>query len=341
MTPHVRTRAPGKLFLLGEYAVLDGCPAVVAAIDRYVEVRLQLTGPQRSVVIEAPQLEAVVTFAPADPPVHHPLRFALAAYRGALARLPEIAGQGMQIQVASQLTTAVDASSGLGSSAAVVVATAAALYAAADRDLTDPSIRADLLSTGLEAHRLAQGGSGSGGDVAASVYGGIVRFESYSGRPVDVQPLHYPQSLILLAGWTGEPASTPNLIAAYRAAVQHAPALRAGFIDASRAAVTHFLDALAQGAGCADALNENGSALERFDDELSLGVMTPRLRELVRIARTAGAGAKPSGAGGGDCGIALTQSPGAAEHIRAAWTHAGITPLHLRIDQQGVTNVRC
>ena len=35
-------RAPGKLFLLGEYAVLDGCPAVVAAVDRYVTVGLRL-----------------------------------------------------------------------------------------------------------------------------------------------------------------------------------------------------------------------------------------------------------------------------------------------------------
>ena len=30
-------RAPGKLVALGEYAVLDGAPAVVLAVDRYVE----------------------------------------------------------------------------------------------------------------------------------------------------------------------------------------------------------------------------------------------------------------------------------------------------------------
>ena len=33
-------RAPGKVVALGEYAVLDGAPAVVLAIDRYVEAAI-------------------------------------------------------------------------------------------------------------------------------------------------------------------------------------------------------------------------------------------------------------------------------------------------------------
>ena len=33
-------RAPGKVVALGEYAVLDGAPAVVLALDRYVEAAI-------------------------------------------------------------------------------------------------------------------------------------------------------------------------------------------------------------------------------------------------------------------------------------------------------------
>ncbi|HUQ50718.1 MAG TPA: hypothetical protein VM692_00765, partial [Gammaproteobacteria bacterium] len=33
-------RAPGKVVALGEYAVLDGAPAVVLAVDRFVEVTI-------------------------------------------------------------------------------------------------------------------------------------------------------------------------------------------------------------------------------------------------------------------------------------------------------------
>ena len=38
-------RAPGKLVALGEYAVLDGAPAVVLALDRYVEATI---APERA-----------------------------------------------------------------------------------------------------------------------------------------------------------------------------------------------------------------------------------------------------------------------------------------------------
>ncbi len=35
--------APGKLILTGEYAVLDGAPAVVVAMDRRVVARYRMT----------------------------------------------------------------------------------------------------------------------------------------------------------------------------------------------------------------------------------------------------------------------------------------------------------
>jgi hypothetical protein len=37
----VQASAPGKLLLIGEYAVLDGAPALVMAVDRRVKVRLR------------------------------------------------------------------------------------------------------------------------------------------------------------------------------------------------------------------------------------------------------------------------------------------------------------
>jgi phosphomevalonate kinase len=56
----------------------------------------------------------------------------------------------------------------------------------------------------------------------------------------------------------------------------------------------------------------------------------------VAAARRAGAVAKPSGAGGGDCGIALAESAAQAAAVRAAWEAEGIVPLALAIAPEGV-----
>src|SRR6185295_6471595 len=56
-------RAPGKLFLLGEYAVLDGAPAIVAAVDRFIEVRLT-PRTVRTVRITAPGVGEALDFDP-------------------------------------------------------------------------------------------------------------------------------------------------------------------------------------------------------------------------------------------------------------------------------------
>ena len=50
-------RAPGKLFVTGEYAVLEGAPALVAAVDRYARVSV-LPGNGPGVVVESHALKS-------------------------------------------------------------------------------------------------------------------------------------------------------------------------------------------------------------------------------------------------------------------------------------------
>ena len=74
----------------------------------------------------------------------------------------------------------------------------------------------------------------------------------------------------------------------------------------------------------------------RLGNELDLPLVTPALATLVRAAQRVGAAAKPSGAGGGDCSIALATSAAQAAAVRAAWQDAGILPLPVTIAAQGV-----
>jgi mevalonate kinase len=214
--------------------VLDGCPAVVAAVGGHVEVRLQIAGAPGTVRIQAPPHAPVTTFSPGEPlPLCGPLRFALSAVRTTMPfRRP-----GIRIDIASRLSGPDGTTLGLGSSAAVTVAVVAAMSAAAGGDDTSPMWRKSVLTLALGAHRAVQNGLGSGADVAASVYGGVIRFVRENGSLPTVTPLTFPSDTILLAGWTGEPASTQGLVTHYRAAAARVPAVQHAFAKTSRTGV--------------------------------------------------------------------------------------------------------
>jgi phosphomevalonate kinase len=333
MNETVVARAPGKLFVLGEYAVLDGCPAIVAAIDRHVEVAVQRTPRATRVRVCAPAC-AAADFPTLHPPViEGPLRFVVAGFAAALSQCREIGQQGWSLTITGTMVGPDGAKIGLGSSAAVTTATIAALLAAARKDVS----RDDLFAAALAAHRKAQEDVGSGADVAASVYGGLVLFQPRERSLPAVTPLTLPSHTKLLVAWTGESASTPGLVKHYLAARNGAAPARAAFLYASRTYVAAFVSALRQGRLSHVAIDGNGAALARLGERLGLPVVTPRLARLVAIARSHGAAAKISGAGSGDCGIALTRNATAAEEIRSAWRAAGLVPLDVALDPTGVT----
>ena len=155
--------APGKLFVIGEYAVLEGGDAIVAAVNRGVTCRIHpgdaVETPGNDTRFVAPALAAV------DAP----------------ARLYEFKAWN-PLNFPHKV--------GLGSSAAAcVAAVGAGKLARGER----PS--ADDLNTALRIHRSVQG-SGSGRDVMASFHGGLSRF-SDSGRaelaPLEISIIHSGQ----------------------------------------------------------------------------------------------------------------------------------------------------
>ncbi len=179
MTPRVYT-APGKLVLLGEYAVLEGARAMVAAVSR----------------------RASATTNPAAPPPTAVVAAALALAEG--HRYPRL-GDGVTIDTRAFQAGGVKL--GLGSSA-VAALLAMALATERDDEVT--------LELAIEAHRRAAGGEGSGVDVAASFHGGVI---ATARQPALVTPLPSRcRGLHLSILATGESASTPALIAACRAA---------------------------------------------------------------------------------------------------------------------------
>jgi phosphomevalonate kinase len=332
----IAATAPGKLFLTGEWAVLRGAPALVMAVDRVVRVEIDGDAGDGEVAIES--LAEGRTWRSGDARSSSD-RDAVArggdaggasfpagdagAVVAVLRRLGALRGR---IVVDSRPFLVGERKLGLGRSAATIAAAVTARRALAGRSLE----RAAVLDDALAANAAFQDGHGSGADVAAAVHGGIVVAEPRAGG-LAVTRHELPDGIQVIAGWTGEPAPTTPLVASF--ATMPSPPVLADLSACARDAVAAVTE-LDRGRLC-DAVARSAELLARFADETGLPIITPALRRLVETARRAGAAAKPSGAGGGDCGIALAPSPRVAAAVKAAWRDAGILPLDVAIAREG------
>jgi phosphomevalonate kinase len=346
--------APGKLVLLGEYAVLHGAPAVVMAVDRRARVELVPSGGERWSVKAPPLARDELPFSvAADGRVHWHGTTGVGPQRLELVdRLIESMAAAGLIDAAAATPAAVTLDTralfedgagggtklGLGSSAAatVALASALALWCGRDQLLAD---RLRWLETLLALHRGLQGGRGSGVDLAASLLGGLVSYRlGEEGTIAAADQLAMPEGLHLVVLWTGRAADTGSMLRQLDArvaegdrAVETALARLAELSEAGSEAfrpgrVSSLLE-------IADAFCEAMDALGRA---AGLPLISAEHEALRSLARRHGASYKPSGAGGGDLGIALAAEAHAIDATAAAAVEAGfrIVPLHL--DRRGL-----
>ncbi len=274
--------ACGKVLLLGEHAVVYGEPALAAGLS--VGVTANATpGPAR---LSAPAWSVDVTAADGS-------RVG-AAFAALLEALPVPAATVI-------LDAAVPAGAGLGSSAAMAIATARALAELAGSPLDDDV----LFEAGMASERVFHG-TPSGLDHAVAMHGGLTRFvrAKNGGRP-DRTAVALPSALHLVVAQAAPGADTGAMVAgvaerrvADPVVARSIPAIG----DLTRAAMA----AAERGdiAALADAMNHNHVLLQR------IGVSTAALDDAVQRARDAGAlAAKLTGAGGGGCIVALLDGP--------------------------------
>jgi phosphomevalonate kinase len=80
-----------------------------------------------------------------------------------------------------------------------------------------------------------------------------------------------------------------------------------------------------------DVLRSVRRLLQRLGEASGTVIETETLRVLCESAETVGAAAKPSGAGGGDCGIVLAPDHADSHAITDVWNRHEIRPLDLQV----------
>lgn len=307
--------APGKLMLSGEYAVLAGAPAVIAAVDRRAFARTGGgSGPDSSP-------------APAE---------ASEAYREAHRAL------GLTV---SELSPRVDVSQlrtngfklGLGSSAAAAAAAAALAFAECGQDIDDLAVRRDVLHAALRGHRSISP-QGSGADVASSVHGGFLRFQRHA-EGVEADPIHWPTPLRIRVVWTGQEARTSDFIARVSALAEAQPVRYQGLIDTLGQEAERFVAAVRDGEPSAvlKSTAVYGQAMGRLGEAAGISILTDTLRRIAELAAVAGGAAKPSGAGGGDVALALFPDMYSEQLFVELCREQNFTLLSLDLGAPGVT----
>lgn len=226
---------------------------------------------------------------------------------------------GLKIETKSEFS----AEFGFGSSSAVTVATIKGLSELFKIKLKNKQLFDLAYKTVLEVQ-----GVGSGFDLAAAIWGGTLLFIT-GGRKI--VPLEI-KKLPLVVGYTGVKADTPFLVHKVAQLRQSYPSLVEGIFShigfIVEEAKKNLLKGNWQKAG--QLMNLNQGFLE------ALGVNTKKLSDLIFAARKAGAyGAKLSGAGGGDCMIALT-SQKERKKIAQAIEKAGGKYLEVKPNAEGV-----
>lgn len=322
MTP-IAASAPGKFVLSGEYAVLDGAPAICVAVDRRASVVIEPHDGDHHVVRGPGFTTAVGRFSTAPGELtwlddgrdfglfeavwyaSRPVRF-----DGSLAISLDTAafrdpGSGSKI--------------GLGSSAALAAALATALESLGG---------GGAATVAHIAHRQFQGGSGSGADIACCIAGGAIEYRMTQQRS---KPVRWPSNLHFSVLWSGVAADTRARIA--RFADQPASASRSALSSASASVAAAFARENAE--SILAALGDYTQALLRFDRAHSLGIFDAGHASLAERAAGEGVVYKPCGAGGGDIGVVLATDGASLASFGDVAARSGFARLALNIDPRG------
>lgn len=316
----ITVSAPGKLMLLGEHAVVYDRPCLVIAVDQ----RIYLTAEkldEEIFILDAPDVSILNYRKPLSD-----------LGKGGIpngAKFIEIAlkniAEKFKIRTGLKISTKSEFSSqfGFGSSSASTVCIVKALSELFDLKLSTQDIFDYSYKTILDIQ-----GKGSGFDIAAAVFGGTLYFLT-GGKVMESLSI---SEIPLVVGYSGIKADTVTLIDKVKKSFSEKQKELDNVYD-------NIEDLVNKAKG--EILKRNWYKLGKLMNEnqkylAELGVSIEKLDNMINAANSVGAyGSKLSGAGGGDCIIAICSKEKIAV-VENAIEKAGGIILKVRANAEGV-----
>lgn len=349
----ITSTSPGKLYIAGEYAVVEkGYPAIIIAIDKLIKVTIKKVEGQGS--IQAYDNSPIRFLRKEDKLILDYRDNRLSYVINSIKVVEDLAKEKnkslklFDLSIESDLESLDGKKYGLGSSAAVTVSTIKVLCKLYNLKVND----LELFKLSALVHQRINS-NGSGGDLAASIYGGFIAYKSYdkvwlkkmsqelsieklikiSWPYLEIKQLKPMDNLNLLIGWTGKPASTTLLVDKVSLSRKLNDKYYLEFLEKSKNCVNKMTEAFENSDlnEIQKQVNINYTLLKELGEKLEIAVITPKLSKLVEIAQDYNGAAKSSGAGGGDCGLAIFDNQDQDEIIINKWRQAEIEYLPLKV----------
>lgn len=349
----IECMAPGKLYIAGEYAVVEkGYPAILFAVDKFLKISLEKAYDEGSITTydSQPILWKRENHRLILDKRDNRLAYVMASIKIVETYAREL-GRDLEFyhfKVYSDLEAENGKKYGLGSSAAVTIATVEALCKYYDIEVS----RLDLFKLASLA-QLSINAKGSCGDIAVSSFGGIILYKTFDREWVrrkrrentvkamlemdwpclEIKELPIPKDLKILIGWTGEPASTVRLVDKVDDNKLNKDKVYDEFLKNSKLAVEEMT--LGFEKGDMDLIEKNiditRNLLVNMGKKIDVLIETPSLKLLSDIVKKNGGSGKSSGAGGGDCGIGIFRSSEYTHKVIEEWKDNCILHLPLNI----------
>lgn len=324
----IAVKTCGKLYWAGEYAILEpGQLALIKDIPIYMRAEIAFSDSYR---IYSDMFDFAVDLRPN--PDYSLIQETIALMGDFLA----VRGQNLRpfsLEICGKMERE-GKKFGLGSSGSVVVLVVKALLA-----LYNLSVDQNLLFKLTSAVLLKRGDNGSMGDLACIVAEDLVLYQSFDRQKAAAWLEEENLATVLerdwgffisqvkptlecdfLVGWTKEVAVSSHMVQQIKQNINQ------NFLSSSKETVVSLVEALEQGK--AEKVIEQVEVASKLLEGLSTDIYTPLLRQLKGASQDLQAVAKSSGAGGGDCGIALSFDAQSTKTLKNRWADLGIELLY-------------
>ena len=310
----IEVKYPGKLFLLGEYSIMEpNHSAFILAVKRYLYAQIK---ESKTLLIQS-DYGTITNIND----ISKDMRYVGEAYQVAQDYL-ELKGHDLkpfELTLTSELNSEANEKYGFGSSGVVIVSTIDAI-------LKFHHINVDKLTL-FKLSVLAQyrmNTLSSGGDLAASIYGGIVFYTRYDEKILSedikcvtqvwpflkIENIKSPYNIEV--AWTKQSHDTNIALERFKEFKKSNPFAYQTLLNQA-----------------------NQIVLEAYDSDDIVSSISSYRKWMLKLEEildyNIGYEAKVSGSGGGDCGFLISKEPVNKEKVKETWSSLGLEYIEKRL----------